>query len=69
MDVVKILMENAARLSFFLNKKDNMGLTDFHFACLNGHSDRVQVFMEDTALLSIALDVKDNKDWTTFHFA
>ena len=72
-DVVKILMENAGRLSFDLSKKDSMGLTAFHFACLNGHSDRVQVFMEDAALFSIAatiaLDVKDNKDWTPFHFA
>ena len=40
-DVVKILRENAVRLSFDLNKKDNMGLTAFHFACLNGHSDMV----------------------------
>ena len=68
-DVVKILMENAGRLSFDLSKKDSMGLTAFHFACSKSHSDMVQIFMEDAALLSIALDVKDNKDWTPFHFA
>ena len=40
--LAKVIMINSARLGIELNAKNSYGLTAFHWACINGHSDVVE---------------------------
>ena len=61
LDMVKILMDNAANLGIDLNETDVYGRTAFISACINGHSAVVKIFMENAASLKIDLKMGKNK--------
>ena len=66
LDVIKILMENAANLEIDIIGTDVSGRTAFIWNCILGHSNLVKLFMENSG---INLNTKDNNGRTGFHWA
>jgi ankyrin repeat protein/L-ascorbate metabolism protein UlaG (beta-lactamase superfamily) len=62
LEVVKILVENGARVNLF----SNIGLTPLHYAVKNGNEEIVDYLLEHGAFLN----VKDNREgWSELHLA